>query len=289
MERRLITIIKEKLEHEYMNPDHEVMFVIGLGLQLVHIDNPSIIYTVKCETCWEYYGQINIYETPSRLDSQRYYMLHSQSTKQQDLKTFGTQIGHKLNITEAPYTEYIDSLRSPLINKMKLDDIKPSQLSKDTRIEHGNDDIAFYMKDHRARLQETIIGISFARGDCPICKRQVTEKHDRMYDELIEHLRIIHTTNTPIENKVLALLQQCLIYTRTHNAGIHKGKIGRARHDRISAALRTLNKEGIGIDLLKVMFNLQTTRVGDLTYHGMELLGKPDWVKIVELEVEGHQ
>ena len=42
------------------------------------------------------------------------------------------------------------------------------------------------------------------------------------------------------------------------------------------------NKEGMGIGLLKVLFDLQISKIGDYTYHGMELLGKPDWVLDVE-------
>ena len=144
------------------------------------------------------------------------------------------------------------------------------------------------MRDPRARLQETMIGVSFIAGECPACDRQVAEKNKYVFDELLQHMRTAHTMKTPKENKVLSMLQQCLIFSRSRNAGTHRrGMIGRKRRDRMCTALRTLNKEGMGISLLKVLFDLQIPKIGDYTYHGMELLGKPDWVKNVELENVG--
>jgi hypothetical protein len=215
---------------------------------------------------------------------------------------------HEVDVLESPLKLLIndETRKNAIVQKMVQDEIEPSDIDFETKVlEVGDQELAFFLKSPNAKPEETTIAYHIYKTVCPVCrffevissddyakksKQELAELQEKKFDMLLSHLRSSHLAGSNYlyadMNLVDNILQMCILYQRNYY-GIFtvSGQQKKAKRDKMSQALRTLNKTGIPYVLLCSMFNIDTTKVGKYTYRGMEILGKPDWVQKVEDEI----
>ena len=288
---RIHDLIMEKEDHEALTK-HKVVFLIAIRTKLIEKENPDMIYRIKCTTCEENKGTFVIYETILGLDANRFIDIHNANMAKKEKNMYQE---HVFDIVSQPFDDFAKEMRdkSPVINKMRIDDISPEDINfKEKRIETGDQELAFFLREDDAKDKETRMVYNIYKNTCPICHlfliRELEHKikpkrrlhlESKKYDIALAHIRDYHSDHSMTIN----IVTQCVIFQRNKNTlytvyGADKKK----KRDKMYQALRTLNKSGIPATMLMRIFDLQTRQVGNYTYHGMELLGKPDWVLNIE-------
>lgn len=281
-------LINAKIEHEWTHTDHHVIYTFGLRSKLIKITDPEFVYKSHCKTCAALYLDRVSYMTVSKLDLQRFIENHTKAMKKNDIKHEGIEQIHEFATVSYRYQPYIEGIenKNPVVDRMKTEGITAADLSDATDVKKSSDDISQFMVAS-ASYEELVICKRMTAGLCPVsyCMGKIGEHYSPTvdwYNKFLQHMRDDHRVlDSVFDNKVVSVLQQCLIFIRNIESNYSTLPLAdrKKKANKESEALRNLNKMGIPLGMLDHMFHRGVSRIGEYTYRGMKLLGVPDWVK----------